>query len=36
MAALWIWTLPWAMPIRLTLVLGVLAWTTWLLYPWKA
>ncbi|MDZ4170234.1 MAG: hypothetical protein U1E26_11370 [Coriobacteriia bacterium] len=36
MIALWIWTLPWAMPVRLVLVVGVLAWTTWLLFPWKA
>lgn len=36
MIALWIWTLPWAMPIRLVLVVAALVWTTWLLYPWKA
>lgn len=35
MIALWVWTLPWAMPVRLVLVIGILAWTTWLLYPWK-
>ncbi|PKQ15250.1 MAG: hypothetical protein CVT67_10095 [Actinobacteria bacterium HGW-Actinobacteria-7] len=36
MIALWIWTLPWAMPIRLVLVLGTLAFTLWLMFPWKA
>ncbi|MHB1342452.1 MAG: hypothetical protein ACYC77_11110 [Coriobacteriia bacterium] len=35
MIALWVWTLPWALPVRLVLVAGVLAWTTWMLYPWK-
>lgn len=35
MVALWIWTLPWAMPVRLVLVAGVLLWTMWMLYPWK-
>lgn len=35
MICLWIWTLPWAMPIRLVLVVAALAWTTWLLFPWK-
>lgn len=36
MIALWIWTLPWALPIRLVLVLGTLGVATWLLFPWKA
>lgn len=35
MIALWIWTLPWVMPVRFVLVIGVLLWTTWLLFPWK-
>ncbi len=35
MICLWIWTLPWAMPIRLVLVIAALAWTNWLLWPWK-
>ena len=35
MICLWIWMLPWAMPIRLVLVVGALAWTNWLLWPWK-
>lgn len=36
MVALWIWVLPWALPVRLVLVLSALAWTEWLLWPWKA
>lgn len=35
MICLWIWTLPWAMPIRIMLVIAALAWTNWLLWPWK-
>ena len=35
MVALWIWCTPWALPIRLVLVIAALAWTNWLLYPWK-
>lgn len=35
MICLWIWTMPWAMPIRLMLVIAALAWTNWLLWPWK-
>jgi hypothetical protein len=35
MVSLWIWTLPWAMPIRLVLVIAALGWTNWLLWPWK-
>ncbi|MDP2300636.1 MAG: hypothetical protein Q8M55_07975 [Actinomycetota bacterium] len=36
MIALAIWVLPWALPIRLVLVIGTLGFTTWLLFPWKA
>lgn len=35
MVALWIWVMPWALPIRIVLVVGALGWTNWLLYPWK-
>ena len=35
MVSLWLWTLPWAMPVRIVLVAAVLAWTNWLLWPWK-
>lgn len=35
MIALWIWVMPWALPIRLVLVVAALGWTNWLLYPWK-
>ncbi len=35
MICLWIWTLPWATPIRLVLVIAALVWTNWLLWPWK-
>ena len=35
MIALWMWTLPWAAPIRVVLVVAALAWTNWLLFPWK-
>ena len=35
MICLWMWTLPWAMPIRLVLVIAALVWTNWLLFPWK-
>jgi hypothetical protein len=35
MLCLWMWTLPWAMPIRLVLVIAALVWTNWLLFPWK-
>ena len=35
MICLWVWTLPWAMPIRLVLVVAALAWTNWMLWPWK-
>jgi len=35
MLALWFWTMPWALPIRLVLVIGTLGFATWLLWPWK-
>lgn len=35
MICLWIWVMPWAMPIRLVLVVAALAWTNWMLWPWK-
>ncbi len=35
MICLWMWTLPLAMPIRFVLVIAALAWTNWLLFPWK-
>jgi hypothetical protein len=35
MIALWVWTLPWATWLRLTIVLATLAWTMWMMYPWK-
>lgn len=35
MAALWIWTLPWALWLRLVLVVATLLFTNWLLWPWK-
>ena len=36
MIALWIWTLPWALPVRAVLVVATLLSALWLLYPWKA
>jgi hypothetical protein len=36
MIALWIWSMPWALPIRLALVVGTLGFTVWLLFPWKS
>lgn len=36
MIALVIWVAPWALPVRLVLVVGTLGFTTWLLFPWKA
>lgn len=36
MIALWMLTLPWAMPVQLVLVICALAFTNWLLFPWKA
>jgi len=35
MICLWMWTLPWAVPIRFVLVIAALVWTNWLLWPWK-
>ena len=35
MIALWFWVTPWALPLRIVLVVGSLGFTTWLLYPWK-
>ena len=35
MVALWFWTMPWALPIRLVLMIGTLGFANWLLYPWK-
>lgn len=35
MIALWIWTQPWAVAIRLVLVVGTLLFTEYLLFPWK-
>lgn len=35
MIALWIWTMPWALPVRVVLVAGTLGFMTWLLFPWK-
>lgn len=36
MIALWFWVTPWALPLRIVLLVGSLGFTTWLLYPWKA
>jgi hypothetical protein len=35
MLCLWVWSMPWALPIRLVLVVAALIWTTWLMWPWK-
>lgn len=35
MVSLWFWVMPWALPIRLVLIVAALAWTNWLLWPWK-
>lgn len=35
MIALWIWSMPWALPVRLVLVVCMLGFTVWLLFPWK-
>lgn len=35
MVALWVWTLPWAVWLKVTIVVGILAFTNWLLFPWK-
>ncbi|MBF4509342.1 MAG: hypothetical protein ISP10_02510 [Aeromicrobium sp.] len=36
MIALAIWVAPWALPIRLVLVIGTLGFAAWMLFPWKA
>ena len=35
MIALWIWTQPWALAVRLVLVVGTLLFTEYLMFPWK-
>ena len=35
MIALWIWVQPWAVAIRLVLVVGTLGFAEYLLFPWK-
>lgn len=35
MAALWIYSTSWALPIKLVLIVAVFVWMTWMLYPWK-
>jgi hypothetical protein len=35
MFALWVWTQPWAVAIRLVLVVGTLLFTEYLMFPWK-
>ncbi len=35
MVALWMWGMPWAEPVRLLLVIGVLLFTEFLMYPFK-
>lgn len=35
MAALWIWTLPWAVPVKMVLVIGTLLFTEYLMWPFK-
>lgn len=35
MLCLWVWTMPWAVPIRFVLVIAALVWTNWMLFPWK-
>ena len=36
MVALWVWVLPIGLPIRFAVILAVLGFTAWLLFPWKA
>ena len=36
MIALAVWVAPWALPVRIVLVVGTLGFATWMLYPWKA
>ncbi len=35
MAALWVWALPLALPVRVLLVVAILAFAEYLLFPWK-
>jgi hypothetical protein len=35
MIALWVWTQPWALAIRLVIVVGTLLFTEYLVFPWK-
>lgn len=35
MIALWIWSMPWAFAVRLVLVLAMLVFTEYLMYPFK-
>ena len=35
MLALWIWSTPWAFAIRLVLVVSVLLFTEYLVFPWR-
>lgn len=36
MGALWVWTSPWMLAARFTVVGGTLLFTNWLMFPWKA
>lgn len=36
MLALWFWAMPWALPIRLVMVVGTLGFAMFLVFPWKA
>ncbi len=35
MFALWVWSQPWALAIRIVLVAGTLLFTEYLVFPWK-
>lgn len=35
MAVLWVWNAPWALAVRLVLVVGLLVFTEYLVFPWK-
>lgn len=35
MIALWIWSMPWAFAVRIVLVVGILLFTEYLMFPWK-
>ncbi len=35
MVALWMWSMPWAFALRIVLVVGVLVFTEFLMYPFK-